>query len=49
MLKNASKAKDGMTTRIIVGTPGRILDLMQENVCDLSGYVSKLCSECISS
>lgn len=49
MLRNASKAKDGMTTRIIVGTPGRILDLMQEGVCDLSGYVSKLCSECISS
>ncbi|KIK02315.1 hypothetical protein K443DRAFT_97176 [Laccaria amethystina LaAM-08-1] len=37
MLKNASMAKDGMTTRIIVGTPGRILDLMQEGVCDLSG------------
>jgi len=37
MLKNANKAKDGMVTRIIVGTPGRILDLMQEGVCDLSG------------
>ncbi|KJA25928.1 hypothetical protein HYPSUDRAFT_133610 [Hypholoma sublateritium FD-334 SS-4] len=36
MLKNANKAKDGMTTRIIVGTPGRILDLMQEGACDLS-------------
>lgn len=39
MLKNANKAKDGMTTRIIVGTPGRILDLMQEGACDLTGYV----------
>lgn len=37
MLKNASKGKDGMVTRIIVGTPGRILDLMQEGACDLSG------------
>lgn len=36
MLKNANKAKDGMTTRIIVGTPGRLLDLMQEGACDLS-------------
>ena len=39
MLKNASKGKDGMTTKIIVGTPGRILDLMQEGACDLSGFV----------
>ncbi|KAG6841539.1 hypothetical protein C0991_009904 [Blastosporella zonata] len=37
MLKNANKGTDGLTTRIIVGTPGRILDLMQEGVCDLSG------------
>lgn len=37
MLKNANKGLDGLTTRIIVGTPGRILDLMQEGVCDLSG------------
>ena len=37
MLKNAEKGKNGLTTRIIVGTPGRILDLMQEGVCDLSG------------
>ncbi|PPQ90472.1 hypothetical protein CVT25_014990 [Psilocybe cyanescens] len=36
MLKNANKAKDGLTTRIIVGTPGRILDLMQDGACDLS-------------
>ncbi|KAF8895026.1 P-loop containing nucleoside triphosphate hydrolase protein [Gymnopilus junonius] len=36
MLKNANKSKDGLTTRIIVGTPGRILDLMQEGACDLS-------------
>ena len=40
MLKNVFKAKDGMTTRIIVGTPGRILDLIQEEVCDLSEYVT---------
>jgi ATP-dependent RNA helicase DBP3 len=39
MLKNASKAKNGMTTRIIVGTPGRILDLVQEATCDLSEWV----------
>lgn len=37
MLQNANKKKDGLTTRIIVGTPGRILDLAQEGVCDLSG------------
>ncbi|KAF8168346.1 P-loop containing nucleoside triphosphate hydrolase protein [Crassisporium funariophilum] len=37
MLRNANKEKDGMSTRIVVGTPGRILDLMQEGVCDLSG------------
>lgn len=37
MLRNANKGNDGMTTRIVVGTPGRILDLMQEGVCDLSG------------
>jgi len=37
MLRNASKAKDGMVTRIVVGTPGRILDLMQEGACDLGG------------
>jgi ATP-dependent RNA helicase DBP3 len=28
---------DGVTTRIIVGTPGRILDLVNEGACDLSG------------
>ncbi|KAM6497874.1 P-loop containing nucleoside triphosphate hydrolase protein [Amanita muscaria] len=37
MLQNATKSKNEMTTRIIVGTPGRILDLMNEGVCDLSG------------
>ncbi|XP_006454813.1 hypothetical protein AGABI2DRAFT_182780 [Agaricus bisporus var. bisporus H97] len=37
MLKNAAKAKGGMVTRIVVGTPGRILDLVQEGACDLSG------------
>lgn len=39
MLKNANKAKDGLTTRIIVGTPGRILDLMQDGACNLSQWV----------
>lgn len=33
-LKNANK--DGKTTRIVVGTPGRILDLVNEGACDLS-------------
>ncbi|KAF9263060.1 DEAD-domain-containing protein [Marasmius fiardii PR-910] len=37
MLKNLNKDKTGLTTRIIVGTPGRIIDLMNEGVCDLSG------------
>lgn len=37
MLQNANKGEDGMTTRIIVGTPGRILDLMEAGACDLSG------------
>jgi len=36
MLKNANKEKDGLVTRIIVGTPGRILDLMNDGACDLS-------------
>ncbi|KAI0757674.1 P-loop containing nucleoside triphosphate hydrolase protein [Daedaleopsis nitida] len=33
-LKNMNK--DGKTTRIVVGTPGRILDLVNEGACDLS-------------
>lgn len=37
MLKSANKRKDKMVTRIVVGTPGRILDLVQDGVCDLSG------------
>ncbi|KAF8213799.1 P-loop containing nucleoside triphosphate hydrolase protein [Mycena galopus ATCC 62051] len=37
MLRNLNKGKDGLTTRVVVGTPGRILDLVQEGVCDLSG------------
>jgi ATP-dependent RNA helicase DBP3 len=37
MLKNAGKGQDGMITRMLVGTPGRLLDLIQEGVCDLSG------------
>ncbi|KAJ4485401.1 DEAD-domain-containing protein [Lentinula aciculospora] len=37
MLKNLHKANNRLVTRIIVGTPGRILDLMSEGACDLSG------------
>ncbi|KAJ7031528.1 DEAD-domain-containing protein [Mycena alexandri] len=41
MLRNLNKSKPGpearVTTRVVVGTPGRILDLVQEGVCDLSG------------
>ncbi|KAK7041710.1 RNA-dependent ATPase [Paramarasmius palmivorus] len=37
MLQNLDKGKTGLTTRVIVGTPGRILDLMNDGVCDLSG------------
>ncbi|KAJ6573894.1 P-loop containing nucleoside triphosphate hydrolase protein [Mycena vulgaris] len=36
MLRNMNKGKGGATTRVVVGTPGRILDLVQEGVCDLS-------------
>lgn len=31
--------KDGKVTRIVVGTPGRILDLVNEGACDLSRCV----------
>ncbi|KAE9397624.1 DEAD-domain-containing protein [Gymnopus androsaceus JB14] len=37
MLRNLHKANSKLVTRIIVGTPGRILDLMSEGACDLSG------------
>jgi len=38
MLKQSlKKGKDGLMTRIVVGTPGRILDLMQDGALDLSG------------
>ncbi|KAJ7795691.1 P-loop containing nucleoside triphosphate hydrolase protein [Mycena olivaceomarginata] len=30
MLRNLNKGKDGLTTRVVVGTPGRILDLVQD-------------------
>jgi ATP-dependent RNA helicase DBP3 len=40
MLRNANKGKNEMTTKIVVGTPGRILDLVQDGACDLSGWVS---------
>ncbi|KAJ7171735.1 P-loop containing nucleoside triphosphate hydrolase protein [Mycena crocata] len=38
MLRNLNKRKAGpqLTTRVVVGTPGRILDLVQEGACDLS-------------
>ena len=42
-LKNMNKG--GMTTRIVVGTPGRILDLVNEGACDLSRCVRELCQE----
>jgi ATP-dependent RNA helicase DBP3 len=32
----ANSSKDGMNTRIVVGTPGRILDLVNDGACDLS-------------
>lgn len=38
-LRNISKEngrKNAKTTRIIVGTPGRILDLVNDGICDLS-------------
>lgn len=35
-LRQRSKDKSGATTRIIVGTPGRILDLVNDGTCDLS-------------
>ncbi|TFK19897.1 DEAD-domain-containing protein [Coprinopsis marcescibilis] len=40
MLKASLKngvGKDGLRTRIVVGTPGRILDLINDGVLDLSG------------
>lgn len=36
MLAKSRKSKDS-TTKIIVGTPGRILDLCNDGACDLSG------------
>ena len=35
MLAKAS-SKTGMATRIVVGTPGRIIDLVNDCACDLS-------------
>ncbi|KIJ60086.1 hypothetical protein HYDPIDRAFT_32513 [Hydnomerulius pinastri MD-312] len=35
-LTSAGKEGKGKVTRIVVGTPGRILDLVNEGVCDLS-------------
>ncbi|KAJ3501515.1 hypothetical protein NMY22_g18901 [Coprinellus aureogranulatus] len=38
MLKaSMKKGSDGLLTRIVVGTPGRILDLMNDGALDLSG------------
>ncbi|KAL0950474.1 hypothetical protein HGRIS_007286 [Hohenbuehelia grisea] len=39
LLKKVQNTKDpkGIVTRIIVGTPGRILDLVNDGACDLSG------------
>lgn len=38
----ANANKDGKVTRIVVGTPGRILDLVNDGACDLSQSVSLL-------
>lgn len=35
-LRSINKGKAKLTTRIVVGTPGRILDLVNDGVCDLS-------------
>lgn len=32
----SNNSEDGKTTRIVVGTPGRILDLVNDGACDLS-------------
>ena len=39
-LASKQKSSDGKTlhTAMIAGTPGRILDLVSEGACDLSGY-----------
>lgn len=37
LLRSADRAHSGLATRIVVGTPGRILDLVTEGACDLSG------------
>ncbi|CAL1697294.1 unnamed protein product [Somion occarium] len=34
--KKGGKNPKGLTTRVIVGTPGRILDLVNDGICDLS-------------
>jgi ATP-dependent RNA helicase DBP3 len=39
----ANANKDGKVTRILVGTPGRILDLVNDGACDLSRYVNLYC------
>jgi ATP-dependent RNA helicase DBP3 len=39
----ANANKDGRITRIIVGTPGRILDLVNDGACDLSRSVLTSC------
>lgn len=35
--KNKGNGGGGLVTKIVVGTPGRILDLINDGVCDLSG------------
>ncbi len=37
LLQNVDKKKNGVTTRIVVGTPGRILDLIADGACELGG------------
>ncbi|KAF9017587.1 P-loop containing nucleoside triphosphate hydrolase protein [Hymenopellis radicata] len=38
LLQNVDKKKNGITTRIVVGTPGRILDLIGDGACELGGW-----------
>lgn len=38
----SNSSQDGKSTRIIVGTPGRILDLVNDGTCNLSKYVHSL-------
>lgn len=49
VLRNGDQ--DGKVTRIVVGTPGRILDLVDAGACDLSRcvYISRMLYPCLNS